>query len=54
MDNPLLSAERWLFSCAVFAVLSVFFCLQIIILGTRGEKNFPLRIRAIGMREPDG
>ena len=57
MDDPLLSASKWLFRVSVFAV---FFCLfvcensRIYPAGTKGEKNFPSRMEEIGIRESDG
>ena len=54
MENLLLSAWRLLFACTVFVVFSVFPSLQFIIPGTKSEKNFPSRMGAVGMREPDG
>ena len=55
MDNPLFSAERWLF-CMLYSLCVLSFCPQFsvfIIPGTRGENNGSTRMGPIGMREPD-
>ena len=57
MDDPLLSASRWLFRVPVFAMFSVFSSarkFRVYQAVTKGKKNFPSKMETIGVREADG
>ena len=60
MEDPLLSASRWLFLVPVFLYVFVTFCFSSCIhffpylAGTREEESFTSKMGEIGIREPDG